>query len=53
MIYIEIGRDRRSDLWEAYGVVSEKKQNLKCGKINDNSEIWDVFKDFFKKRVAV
>ena len=53
MIYIEIGRDRRSDLWEAYGVVSENKPNLKCGRINDNSEIWDVFKDFFKKRVAV
>jgi uncharacterized sporulation protein YeaH/YhbH (DUF444 family) len=27
--------------------------NFKIGKINDNSEIWDVFKDFFKKRVKV
>ncbi len=53
MIYIEIGRIRRSDLWEAYGVVSKNKPNLKCGRINDNSEIWDVFKDFFKKRMTV
>lgn len=51
MIYIEIGRQRRSDLWEVYQNISDGNGNFKSGKINDNSEIWDVFKDFFKKRV--
>ena len=53
MIYIEIARSRYSDLWEVYQTVSESNGNFKSGKINDNSEIWDVFKDFFKKRVKV
>ena len=53
MVYIEIARSRYSDLWEAYQKVSESNNNFKSGKINDNSEIWDVFKDFFKKSTKV
>ena len=51
MIYIEIARERYSDLWNQYDDLSKSVTNFKSGKINDNTEIWDVFKDFFKKRV--
>ena len=51
MIYIEIARERYSDLWNQYDDLSKSVTNFKAGKINDNTEIWDVFKDFFKKRV--
>lgn len=51
MIYIEIARERYSDLWNQYDDLSKSVTNFKVGKINDNTEIWDVFKDFFKKRV--
>ena len=51
MIYIEIGRSRSSMLWEEYEKVTGQKDNFKIGKIDDNTQIWEVFKDFFKKRV--
>ena len=51
MIYIEIGRNRSSMLWEEYEKVTGQKDNFKIGKIDDNTQIWEVFKDFFKKRV--
>lgn len=51
MVYIEVARERYSELWEQYDKVSQARNNLKAGKIQDNSEIWEVFKDFFKKRV--
>tara|TARA_Y100000389_G_scaffold43755_1_gene38442 strand:- start:543 stop:1808 length:1266 start_codon:yes stop_codon:yes gene_type:complete len=51
MVYIEIARMRYSNLWEQYENVSGNVNNFKTGKIQDNTEIWDVFKDFFKKRV--
>ena len=51
MVYIEIARMRYSNLWEQYQNVSGNVNNFKTGKIQDNTEIWDVFKDFFKKRV--
>ena len=51
MIYIEVARNRHSDLWEQYANLEGNVTNFKIGKINNNTEIWDVFKDFFKKRV--
>ena len=51
MIYIEVARDRYSDLWEQYENVAGNVTNFKTGKISDSTKIWDVFKDFFKKRV--
>jgi uncharacterized sporulation protein YeaH/YhbH (DUF444 family) len=51
MIYIEIARSRYSNLWEQYANLEGSVNNFKIGKINNNTEIWDVFKDFFKKRV--
>ena len=51
MIYIEVARSNRySELWETYEQVEDGVDNLKIGKINDNSEIWEVFKEFFKKK---
>ena len=51
MIYIEVVRDRHSDLWEQYSNLEGNVTNFKVGKIKNNTEIWDVFKDFFKKKV--
>jgi len=53
MIYIEIARERYSDLWNQYDDLSKSVTNFKDGKINDNTEIWEVFKDFFQKKVGV
>jgi len=54
MIYIEVARSNRySELWETYEQVEDGVDNLKIGKINDNSEIWEVFKEFFKKKAKV
>jgi uncharacterized sporulation protein YeaH/YhbH (DUF444 family) len=53
MIYIEIARERYSDLWNQYDDLSKSVTNFKAGKINDNTEIWEVFKDFFQKKVGV
>lgn len=51
MIYIEIGRTRTSMLWDEYQKITNQKVNFKIGRIDDNTQIWEVFKDFFKKRV--
>jgi len=53
MIYIEIMRDRHSNLWEQYANVSGNVTNFNIGRINNVNEIWEVFSDFFKKRVKV
>jgi hypothetical protein len=52
MIYIEICRNIEGDLWNNYKVLSNKKKNFEIGKINEVSEIWKVFQDFFKKKTA-
>ena len=43
--------DSWSDLWEQYSNLEGNVTNFKVGKIKNNTEIWDVFKDFFKKKV--
>lgn len=53
MVYIEVARERYSELWEQYDSISQTENNIKTGKIQNNSEIWEVFKDFFKKRTSV
>ncbi len=50
MIYIEICRSNNSDLWNVYDTVTSQKPNFKIGKINEVSELWSVFQDFFKKK---
>jgi uncharacterized sporulation protein YeaH/YhbH (DUF444 family) len=52
MIYIEICRNIEGDLWNNYKVISNKRRNFEIGKINEVSEIWKVFQDFFKKKTA-
>jgi len=52
MIYIEICRNIEGDLWNNYKVLSNKRRNFEIGKINEVSEIWKVFQDFFKKKTA-
>lgn len=53
MIYIEICRSVDGDLWNNYKVLSNKRRNFEIGKINEVSEIWKVFQDFFKKKTAL
>jgi uncharacterized sporulation protein YeaH/YhbH (DUF444 family) len=52
MIYIEICRNTPGDLWNNYKILSDKKRNFEIGKINEVSEIWKVFQDFFKKKTT-
>lgn len=52
MTYIEVCRDKGGDLWNNYRALSEKKQNMEIGRINEISQIWKVFQDFFKKKTA-
>ena len=52
MIYIEICRNIEGDLWNNYKVLSNKRKNFEIGKINEVSEIWKVFQDFFKKKTT-
>ena len=52
MIYIEICRNIEGDLWNNYKVLSNKRRNFEIGKINEVSEIWKVFQDFFKKKTT-
>ena len=33
-----------------YKLLSEKKKNIQIGKIDNVSQIWTVFEDFFKKK---
>ena len=53
MVYIEVMRNRHSNLWEQYANVSGNVNNFNIGRINNVKEIWEVFSDFFKKRVKV
>lgn len=50
MIYIEVCRDSDGYLWENYKALSEKRSNFEIGKISGVSQIWTVFRDFFKKK---
>jgi uncharacterized sporulation protein YeaH/YhbH (DUF444 family) len=52
MIYIEVCRDYEGDLWDNYKALSKSKKNFEIGKIHEVSEIWTVFRDFFKKKEA-
>lgn len=52
MIYIEINRERDSDLWKTYEPISDSKKNLNIGKILEVNQIWEVFRDFFKKNIT-
>jgi uncharacterized sporulation protein YeaH/YhbH (DUF444 family) len=52
MIYIELCRNIDGDLGNNYKILSEKRKNFEIGKINEVSEIWKVFQDFFKKKTA-
>jgi len=52
MVYIEVCRRNDGDLWENYNLLAQKKKNFQIGKISEVSEIWKVFQDFFKKKVA-
>lgn len=52
MVYIEVCRNRQSDLWESYEGLKSKRQNFEIGRINEVNEIWKVFQDFFKKKTA-
>jgi uncharacterized sporulation protein YeaH/YhbH (DUF444 family) len=52
MIYVEIPRAYHDsgDLWVDYKNLSNSRDNFAVGQIREVSQIWDVFKDFFKKR---
>ena len=53
MVYIEICRRSEGDLWHNYDMLRKKHKNFEIGKINEVSEIWKVFQDFFKKKNTV
>ena len=52
MVYIEVCRTNDGDLWENYKLLSKNRDNFEVGKISEVSQIWKVFQDFFKKKVA-
>ena len=54
MIYVEVtrGSQGQGDLWEDYKNLSEQRSNFAVGQIREVTEIWNVFKDFFKKKVG-
>lgn len=52
MVYIEINRQSDSDLWKTYRPISDSKKNFNIGKILEVNQIWEVFRDFFKKNVT-
>ena len=54
MIYVETSRDNwnMGDLWTDYMNLSKSRSNFVMDQIIDVSEIWNVFKQFFKKKVA-
>ena len=55
MIYIEVttrAYQQMGDLWVDYQKLSESNSNFAIGQIRELSEIWNVFKDFFKKKVG-
>lgn len=50
MIYVEVCRDGSGDLWNNYTFLADQVDNFAVGQISEVNEIWDVFKDFFKKK---
>lgn len=52
MIYIEIDRAYEGDLWNSYKILADKRKNFKIGRIDEVSQIWQVFQDFFKKKTT-
>jgi uncharacterized sporulation protein YeaH/YhbH (DUF444 family) len=54
MIYVEVTRhyQQMGDLWVDYQKLSDSKSNFVMGQIRELSQIWNVFKDFFKKKVG-
>lgn len=52
MVYIEINRNYDSDLWKTYKPISETRKNFNIGKIGEVNQIWEVFRDFFKKNIT-
>jgi uncharacterized sporulation protein YeaH/YhbH (DUF444 family) len=53
MIYIQVCREYEGDLWDNYKSLTKSRGNFEIGKINEVSEIWKVFQDFFKKKSEV
>jgi len=51
MIYVEVCRAQENDLWNAYKQLKSKHNNFEMGRINEVTEIWSVFQEFFKKKV--
>lgn len=52
MVYIEVLRNKQSDLWETYETLKKSKKNFEIGRINEVADIWKVFQDFFKKKTS-
>lgn len=54
MIYVEVTRtyQQMGDLWVDYQKLSNSKPNFAMGQIRELGQIWNVFKDFFKKKVG-
>ncbi len=52
MVYIEVNRNYDSDLWKTYKPIAENRNNFNIGKIREVNQIWEVFRDFFKKNVT-
>ena len=52
MIYIEIARRSDGDLWQTYKMIANEHKNFRIGKIGEVNQIWEVFRDFFKKNVT-
>lgn len=52
MIYVEVCRESMGDLWMTYSDVKSRRGNFEIGKINKVGQIWQVFQDFFKKKVS-
>lgn len=50
MVYIEINREFKSDLWKSYEKLKKSNDNFNIGQISEVNQIWSVFKDFFKKK---
>ncbi|CAG7579975.1 MAG: putative sporulation protein YhbH [uncultured marine phage] len=49
MIYVEVLRDGKGDLFKNYTSLSKEKDNFIVAQINDVKDIWSVFSDLFKK----
>lgn len=50
MVYIEVCRNRQSDLWDAYELIQKTTKQFAMARINEVNEIWKVFQEFFKKK---